>query len=181
MPVQEDQFAWKNNQAFVFVSVKCLVAVIKQLRQFARIGRGRRVFRLASRIEGYSCFRRIGNDETHLRLFRQFHKSGKVRIRIQRTAYHVDPGEAVDLFAFVQSLKIDMVQAILRVQHINHSPVDRLDHYDTAVETHFLIHFLDNPIHECTEKITFTELDDPFRMLYFPGSFFIQLSHLTII
>ena len=180
MPIQEDQLARKDNQTFVFFSVKCLVAVIKQLRQLARIGRGRRVLQLASRIECYSCFRRIWNDETYLRLFCQFHKSGKVRIRIQCAAYHIDPGKAVDFFTFVQPLKIDMIQAILCVQHVDHSPVDGLDHHDTAVKIYILVHFLDNPIHECPEEIAFSELDDPFRMQHFTGSFFIQLFHFTI-
>ena len=73
-----------------------------------------------------------------------------------------------------------MIQAILCVQHVDHSPVDGLDHHDTAVKIYILVHFLDNPIHECPEEIAFSELDDPFRMQHFTGSFFIQLFHFTI-
>ena len=73
-----------------------------------------------------------------------------------------------------------MVQAILCVQHVDHSPVDRLDHHNAAVKIHFFIHLLDNPIHECPEEIAFAELDNPFRIQHFAGSFFIQFFHLTI-
>ena len=72
--IQEDEFAREDNQSFALVAVECLEAVIQQLCQFARIRRRRCICQLTSRVKGYTCFRRVGNDKTHFRLFGQFHE-----------------------------------------------------------------------------------------------------------
>jgi hypothetical protein len=80
--VQEDQFAGEDDQSFAFISVESFEAVIKQLGQFARIRGSRRVIQFAGRIEGYSRFGGIGDNETHFRLFGQSDKGIVIRIWI---------------------------------------------------------------------------------------------------
>ena len=63
-----------------------------------------------------------------------------------------------------------MVKSILRVEHIHHSPVDRLYDYNTCVEVCLLVCVPHDPVDKCPEEISLTELDDPGRILIDLGS-----------
>ena len=52
-----------------------------------------------------------------------------------------------------------MVKAVLLVEIVNHTLLDRLDEYDRSVEVGLLICFPDNPVNKCAEKIALTELN----------------------
>ena len=137
--------------------------MIQKLRQLARIRRSRCIFQFAGRVERNTCFGCIGDYETHFRLLGQFHELFKLTVRIQCTADYVNHGQAVHRFPFVQALQIDVIETILRVQHVNHSFFDGLNHYYTAVEISFFVHVVDNPVNKRTKEITFAKLNNSFR------------------
>ena len=178
MPVQENQFAREDNQPFAPVTLKCLITMIKQLGQFARIRGSRSVFQTTSRIERDTRLRRIGNDEAHLRLFRQLQKGIKLRIRIQRPTDDVDARQAVYLLSFVQPLQINMIQAILCLQPVDHPMLNGLNNDHATIKFHLVIHLLNNPIDKRPQKIPFAKLDDTFGVNTFSRCLSIQFPHL---
>ena len=87
----------------------------------------------------------------------------KLTVRIQCTTDYVNHGQTVHRFSFVQTLQIDVIKTILRVQHVNHSFFDGLNHHYTAVEISFFVHVVDNPVNKRTKEITFAKLNNSFR------------------
>ena len=75
--------------------------------------------------------------------------------------------------AFIQSLKVYMIEIILCFQQIYHSIFNGLNNDYATVEVGFLVHVVDYPICKRTQKISFAKLDNAFRALCFGSSFFV--------
>ena len=58
-----------------------------------------------------------------------------------------------------------MVKTVLRVEHVHHSPVDWLHYNYTCVEICLLVGVPYDPIYKCSEKVSFSELNDLGRIL----------------
>lgn len=56
-----------------------------------------------------------------------------------------------------------MVEAVLTVEPVNHTALDRLYNNYTTVEVGLLVHVPDDPINKCAEEVTFAKLDNLFR------------------
>ena len=81
-------------------------------------------------------------------------------VRINTTTYNINTVELVHSLAIETSLKVYVVKAILTVEPLNHTAVDRLNDNDRTVEICLGIHVPYNPVNECTEEVTLTKLDD---------------------
>ena len=173
MAVQEDQLTRENDQTLCHITVESLETMVQQLSQFARIRRSRSIFQFAGRIESDTSFGCIGDNKTHFRLFCQLHEFSILGIRVQRTTDDINHSQTVDSLSFIQSLQIYMIQTILRIQHVNHTFFNRLYDNDTTVKICLLVHIVDNPIHKCTQEVTFTKLNDSFRTDCLKCSFFV--------
>jgi hypothetical protein len=56
-----------------------------------------------------------------------------------------------------------VIEAVLAIEPLYHTTLDRLNNNNRSVEVSLLVHIPDNPIYECTEEVTFTKLDDYLR------------------
>ena len=153
--VQENQLARHDDEAFLRVAAESLEAAVEQLCQFARIARCGRVAQFAGRVERDARLGGVGDDETDLGLVCQSHERCVLCVRVQRAADHVDTVHAVHGLAVLTTLQVHVVQAILAVQPFCHTFLDRLNHYNAAVEAGLLVHVPYDPIHECAEEIAF--------------------------
>ena len=120
------------------------------MSQLARIRSCRCIIQFTRRIESDTGFSGIGNNKAHLRLFRQLHELCILCIGVQCTADNVNHCEAINNFAFVQSLEVYMIEIILRIQHVHHTFVDRLNNDYATIEIGFFVHIIDYPIYKCT-------------------------------
>ncbi|MPM67752.1 hypothetical protein SDC9_114676 [bioreactor metagenome] len=66
-----------------------------------------------------------------------------------------------------------MVQIVLRIQHVNHTFINRLYDYNAAVKVGFFIHVVNDPVNKRTKEVTFAKLNDAFGTLHFHGCFFV--------
>ena len=98
-------------------------------------------------------------------------------VRIQGTADDINHRQTVHGLSLFQSLQVDMIQAILGVQLVNHSLLNGLYHYYTVIEIGFFVHVVNNPVHERTEEIPLSKLDDSFRTDRLSGGLFVQCFH----
>ena len=165
LAVLEDQLAREDDEALRLVALEVLPAVVQQLGEFAGIGRCGGIVQLAGRIEGDTRLGRVGDDEPHLRLLSELQVALEVLIRAQAAADDVDQIDAVHGLAVLQSLEIQVIQAVLLVEPADHALLDGLDHDDGAVEIGFLVGLPDNPLDERAEEVALTELDDLFGVL----------------
>lgn len=177
MPVLENQFAGKNNQSLAFVAIEMPETMVEQLRQFPGVGDCRTVVEPASRIECDAGLGRIGNHKTNFRLFGQFHILVKMTVRVKRTTDDIYQAVCVYHLPVFKPLQVDMVKAVLPVEHIHHAFFDRLYHDHTAVEVTALIHIRYNPIHEGAQEIAFAKLYDSLRSHCLRSRLTIQFTH----
>ena len=161
--VQENQLAGEDDQSLGLVAVECLIAAIQQLYQLTGIAAGGSILQLTAGIEGDTGLSGVRDHETNLGLIGQSHEGSVLSIGVQRAADHVDTLEGVHGLAVLTTLQVHMVQAVLSVQPVHHTLLNGLYYYHTAVEVGLLVHIPDNPIYECTEEVTFTELNHLFR------------------
>ena len=160
LAVLEDQFARENDEALRLVTLEVLPAMVQELGKLTGIRRGRSVVQLAGGIEGDARLGRIGDDETHLRLFGELQIALEILIGAQAPADDVDQVDAVHGLAVLESLEIQVIQAVLFVKPADHALLDGLHHDDGAVEIGFLVGLPDDPLDECAEEVPFAELDD---------------------
>ena len=159
-----DILSSQNDEALALVALEILIAVVKQLREFSRVGRSRRIIKLAGRIESDAGFRRVGDDETHLALFGELEIGLEIGVRIEAAAHDIDKIDAVHGGTVEQALKVEMVEAILLVEPLDHTFLDGLHHDDGCVEVSFLVGLPYYPLDESAKEVTLTELDDLFRI-----------------
>ena len=160
--VEEDQLTRHEDKTFGRVAVEGLVATEQQLHQFAGISRSRCVCEFASRVECDTCLRGVGDDKTDLRLLCQCHVCPVLGIGVQGTTDNIDTLQRVDRLTFQTTLQVHMIQAVLTVEPLHHTFVNRLNHNHRTVEIGLGIHVPYNPIYECAEEVAFTKLDDSF-------------------
>jgi hypothetical protein len=161
--VQEDQLTWEDDQTLGLVAVECLIATIEQLYQLAGIRRSRGILQFAGRIEGDTSLSGVRNHEADFGLIGQCHESSVLCVRIQCATNHVDTLQGVYGLTVLAALQVYVVKAILGVEPVYHTSFDRLYDYYATVKIGLLVHIPDNPIYECTEEITLTELNHLFR------------------
>ena len=166
LAVFEDQLAREEDHALGRIALEELVPMVQELGQFAGIGRSGGILELAGRIEGDTRLGGVGDDETHLRLLGQLHISLEISIGIDTPADNIDQVHAVHRLAVQESLEVQMIQAVLLVQHVDHTTVDGLDHYDGSVKVRLLVGFPDNPLDESPQEVAFAELDDLLGILF---------------
>ena len=73
-----------------------------------------------------------------------------------------------------------MIQAILGIQHVHHTFLDRLDHYNSPVKVRLPVEVPYYPVYKSPEEISFPELDYLFRILPCIRSRSVELFHSTI-
>ena len=157
--VLEDQFAREDDETLRLVTLEVLPAVVQQLGKLTGIGRGRSVVQLAGRIEGDARLRRVGDDETHLRLFDELQIALEILIGAQAPADDVDQVDAVHGLAVLESLEIQVIQAVLLVEPADHALLDGLHHDDGAAKIGLLVGLPDDPLDERAKEVAFAELD----------------------
>ena len=158
--IEEDEFAGHEDKTFGRVAVECLVAAEEKLHEFTRIRRSRSVGELTAVIEGDTCLGSIGDDEADLRLLSERHESPILGVGVQRTRDDIDTLEAVNSLTVQTALQVDMIQAVLTVEPLHHSFVNRLNDSHRTVEVRLCVHVPHNPVHESAEEVTFTKLDN---------------------
>ena len=179
--VQEDQLARHDDKTLRLVALEGLEAAVEQLGQLAWIGRGRRVGKLAIRVESNAGFGRVGDDEADFRLVGQGHEGGVLRIGVQGAADAVYARQGVHSLAVQASLQIDVIEAVLAVEPFYHTLLDGLHDYDTAVEVGLLVHVVDDPVYKRAEEVTFAKLDDSFGCCALGSRQLVQCFHIQCI
>ena len=174
MPIEENQFTRHDNHSFVGGSMEILVTVEQELNQLAGIAGCRLVCKLAGFIKGNTSFSGVGNDKSHLGLLCQSHESLMLCVGVEGTADSINTCQRVDWLTIFFSLQIQMIEAILSVEPVNHAVFNRLNYNDRSVEVCLLIHVEDNPVNKGAEKITFSKLDDSLRHSAFGGCTLVQ-------
>ena len=159
LAIFEDEFAREEDEAFGLVALEVGVAVMQQLREFARIGSGRAVREAAGGIEGDARFGGVGDDEADVGLFREGEIRVEIFVGVDAARDDVDQVDAVDRLSSLQALQVEMIQAVLLVEPFDHSLFDGLDHDDGAVKVRFLVGFPDDPFDEGAQEVAFAELD----------------------
>ena len=125
--IEEDELTRHDDESLRLIALESLEATIEQLNELAWIAGCRSIGEFASRVESDTCLSGVGNHETNLWLVSQSEECGVLSVRIERTADAVDAGEGVHLLAIETSLEIDMVEAVLCVEPVNHTTLDRLN------------------------------------------------------
>ena len=146
----------------------------EQLHQFARIGRGRSVGKLASIIKSNACLGGVGNHETNLGLLGKCHEGLILRVGVEGTADDINACECVYRLTVLPALQVDMVEAVLSVKPVYHAAFDGLHHDHGTVEVGLLVHVVDDPIYKGTEKVSLAKLDDAFRHDTLGGGALVQ-------
>ena len=67
-----------------------------------------------------------------------------------------------------------MVEAVLTIEPLNHSFVNRLDYNDRAVEIGLSIHVPNNPVNKSAQEITLAKLDNLLRCSALWGSLLVE-------
>ena len=163
MAIEEDELARHQDHTLGRVALEVFVAVEEELYQLARVRGSWSICKLARVIECDTCLSGVRDDETHLWLLCQCHKSLVLRIWIQATADDVDALQCIDSLAVLLTLEIDVIKTVLTIEPVYHTLSQWLHYDNRTVEVGLLIHVPYNPIYECTEKVTFTKLDDFLR------------------
>ena len=158
--VQENQLARHEYKSLRRIAVEGLIAAEQQLNQLARIGRSRSVGELAAVVEGDTCLGGVGDDETNLRLLCESHERPVLGVRVQRTRDNINTLQTVHCLTVQTALQINVIQAVLTVEPLYHTFLDRLNNSYRTVEIGLCVHVPNNPVHECAEEVTFTKLND---------------------
>ncbi len=163
MTVEEDQLTGEDDKSLRGIAVEGLITTVQQLYKLTGIAAGRCIFELTVGIEGDTGLSSVRDDETDLGLVSQCHEGGILGVGVQRTANDVDTLQRVHGLAVLTTLQVHMVQAVLGVEPVHHTSFNGLYDNDTTVEVGLLVHVPDNPINECAEEVSFTELNHLFR------------------
>ena len=142
------------------IAVESLVAAEEELNELARIRRSGSVGELAAVVESDTCLGGVGDDETDLRLLCERHECPVLGVRVQRTRDDVDTLERVHSLAVQTALQVHVIEAVLTVQPLYHTFLDRLNDSYRTVEVRLSVHVPYNPVHKCAEEVTFTKLND---------------------
>ena len=161
--VQENQLARHKDQTFLRIAVECFVATEEQLNELARISRCRGIREFAGIIKRDSGLGGVRNHETDLRLVGKSHEGCVLAVRIQRTADHVNTLERVDCLAIQTALQIHVIEAVLTVEPLHHSFVNRLNNYYRTVEVRLCVHVPYDPVNKCAKEVTLAKLNDFLR------------------
>ena len=167
MSIAEDQLTGQDDESLLGVAVETSVAAIEQLREFGRIGGGRCVAQFARIVEGDTGLGGVGDDKAHLGLLGQSHECVVLCIGIQRAADAADTLAGVYLLVAFQSEQVDMVEAVLCAQRLDMVALAWLYDDDRAIESRLVVHFLDHPVHKCSEEVALTKLYHTLRSLSF--------------
>ena len=159
-----DQLAGQQNKA----RQPLLKAAVQQRSQLCGIGSGRRIAKLVSLAKSDACLSGIGYDKTETRIVCQCQIAFIVIIGLDAAGNHV---HHLRFHALYTADNVG-IHAILTFQPVAHTLRNRLHHHNTAIKSTAVVELLQHPVHEATQKTTFTKLNDPFRSGWF-GKFFI--------
>ena len=171
--VEENQLAGHEDKSLGGAAVEGLVAAVEQLHKFARVCACRCVGELARGVKGDTRLGGVRDDEADVGLLCQCHESGVLRIGVEGAGDHIDTLQRVHGLAVEATLQVHVVEAVLSVEPLYHAFVNRLYHYNGAVEVGLGIHIPDNPIYKCAEEVAFAELDDTLGCHALGGSPFV--------
>ena len=158
--VEEDQLTGHEDQTLGRIAVESLVAAEEELNELARIRRSGSVRELTSGIESDTCLGGVGDDETDLRLLCERHVRPVLGVGVQCTRDDVDTLERVHGFAVQTTLQVDVIEAVLTIQPLYHTFVNRLNDSYRTVEVRLCVHVPYDPVHKCAEEVTLTKLND---------------------
>jgi hypothetical protein len=161
--IEEDQLTWEDDKTLGRITVECLITTIQQLNQFAWIRACRSILELTSRIESDTSLCGVRDYETDLWLICKSHEGCVLSIGVQRTADNIDTLESIYRLTVLTPLKVYVIETILGIEPVNHTLFDRLYNDYRTIEVCLLVHVPDNPIYECAEEVTLTELNNLFR------------------
>ena len=164
--VFEDELAGEDDKALVLGALEVLETVIQELGELAGIAAGGFVLQLASRVKGDTGLRGVGNHKADFRLLGQGQVGAKVLVRVQAAGDDVNQVHAIHGLAVLQTLQIQVVQAILLVEPAHHAFLDGLDHHYGTVEVRLLVGLPDNPLDECAEEVSFAKLNHLLGVLF---------------
>lgn len=126
MAVEEDKLTWHDDHTLCRVAAKELIAVEEQLDELAGIRCCRCVAELALRVEVDTSLSGVGDDETHLGLLSQSHKGLILSVWVQSAADDIDTSQGINRLTVLLALEIDVIEAVLTVEPVDHTAVDRL-------------------------------------------------------
>ena len=155
-----DKFAGDEDDTFLRRSVKCLPALEHQTCELCRI----RVL-AGSRSVGFglvldSCLGGVGENEAEIRIASSLHSCIPAFIRIQTSLDGFDDFAFFDDFPIGNSAEDEGIESVLRIDEIRETFRERLHELHESVEFPLFVHFVDHPVDERTEEISFAELEN---------------------
>jgi len=181
LTIVEDEFARQNDEAFGRVALEIFITVMEQLHEFAGIRCGGLVGELARGVKNDARLGGVGDHETHFGLFGELQIIIKILVRVNATADYVDEFHGVNGIAVaVETLDIDVIEAVLVGEVFDFAARPRLHSHDRAVEIGLLVGLLDNPFHKSAEKIALAYLNHLFGVGVFGYSIFVECFHNVV-
>ena len=148
--VQEDKLARHDDKTLLRITIKELVAVEQQLNQLAWVAAGRSICKLALVVESDTSLCSVRDYEANLRLLCQSHVSQILCVRVDGTADNIDTLKAIYSLAIETTLKVYVIEAVLTIEPIYHTALNRLNYYYRTIEVGLLVHVPYNPVYKCT-------------------------------
>ena len=105
----------------------------------------------------YGC---VGENEAEIRAARRLDGRLPAFIRIQTSLDGFDDLALFNDFSFGDSAEDEGVETVLRIDEIRETFRERLHELHESVEFPLFVHFVDHPVDERTEEISFAELEN---------------------
>ena len=160
MSVEEYQLAWHDDESLGWVTLEILISVVQQLNELAWVRACRSICELALVIEGDTGLSSVGYDKSDFWLLGKCHVSLVLCVWVKGAADDVDTLKAVYGLSVETALEVYMVEAVLTIEPVYHTSFYRLYDNNATVEVGLLIHVPNNPVNECAEEVSLTELND---------------------
>ena len=155
-----DKFAGNEDNAFLRRAAECLPAFEHQACELCRIRvlAGSRCVRFRLVFDsGLGC---VGENEAEIRAARRLDGRLPAFIRIQTSLDGFDDLALFNDFSFGDSAEDEGVETVLRIDEIRETFRERLHELHESVEFPLFVHFVDHPVDERTEEISFAELEN---------------------
>ena len=166
LAVFEDELAGEDDEALVLCAVEVLETVVQELGELSGIGAGGLVVKLACGVEGDAGLGGVGNHEADFGLLGEFEVGLEIGIGVDTAGDDVDEVDAVYGLSVLEALEVQMVEAVLLVEPLDHTLLDGLDYNHGAVEIGLLVGLPDYPLNECAEEVAFAKLNHLFGVLF---------------
>ena len=124
----------------------------------------RLVSEFAGRVESDSGLGGVGDYESHFRLLGKCEELFEIPVRVDAPADDIDHLNGIHGLALVDALKIEMIEPVLFVEDVNHTFLDRLDHYHGGIEVSLSVRVPYYPFYKSAKEIAFSELNDFFSV-----------------